>query len=305
MAFSIAKKAGWRVGAVALVVAAWLVGTGCQSGPGHAGAAAISTPAELVTAQARAAELKGPLFVLVAESGHSREDDEARAALESRSVRDASGTALTAVMDLSMSRTRATVARFHALETPLLVCLSPRGVIISRDQKPITESLILERLRQAAEAWPELDAKLTRLEAAAREKNKGVGAQMELADFLIKRHNAFEAIPILSAVAYSETADTGSRIRAWTALARAHFWVAEPEKGRHEAQNLIATLGAATPEARAAGNLAMGAQDATNAKRSARARQEFEEAISVAPDSTYGKQAAEALAKLAKGGPAQ
>jgi hypothetical protein len=245
-----------------------------------------------------------PLIVLVAESGQSQADTAALGALESRVVRNESGAALTVVMDLSVSRTRATAARFHALETPLLVCVSPRGVIISRDQKPITKTLILERMREAAEQSPQLDTKLARLEEVADKNKNDVAAQMDLADFLIERQNAFEAIPILAAVAHSEMADASLRIRAWVALARAHLWVAEPEKGRHEAQELMATLGGRAPEARAGGNLVMGSQDA-NAKRAGLARHEFEEAISSAPDSTYGKQAAAALANLSKGGPPQ
>jgi len=99
------------------------------------------------------------------------------------------------------------------------------------------------------------------------------------------------------AVARSESANPARRIRAWVELARAHLWIAEPEKGRHEAEDLIAVLGPKAAEARAGGNLVLGLQDA-NAKRFAVARRELEAAIAAAPESDYAKQAAEAIAKL-------
>ncbi len=67
--------------------------------------------------------------------------------------------------------------------------------------------------------------------------------------------------------------------------------------------DLIAKLGTANPEARAAANLVLGNQDAANPKRITRTRQEYEEAVSAAPASSYGKQAAAALANLPKGSP--
>jgi tetratricopeptide (TPR) repeat protein len=202
-------------------------------------------------------------------------------------------------LDLSISRARATAARFHPVTTPLLVCLSPHGVIISRDTESITESLILERMQHALARSPELDAKLDLLEKAA-DNETDTDAQMQLADFLMDRKNAFEAIPVLAAVAHLDTVDSALRVRAWEELGQAHLWVGEAEKAHFEAQNLMATLGPVTPEARAAGNLVLGNQDAANPIRFARARQEYEAAVAAAPDSTYGKQAATALANLPK-----
>ena len=87
------------------------------------------------------------------------------------------------------------------------------------------------------------------------------------------------------------------RVQAWVALARAHLWIAEPEKGRHAAKDLIAVLGPKTPEALAGGDLVLGLQD-TNGKRTSLARAEFEAAVSAAPNSIFAQQAAEALAQL-------
>jgi tetratricopeptide (TPR) repeat protein len=291
------KKSGPSLFALVLVAASALMQAGCQSGPGIT----IITPAELAAAQERASKSGRPLIVLVAESGKSQADDDARAAFDSRAVQKERRAAL-ATLDPGISRARATAAEFYTLETPLLVCLSPGGLIVSRDQGTITASLVLERIRQAAEQWPELEVKFARLKESAANNKNDAAAQLKLADFLMERHNALEAIPVLTAVAHSEAVDTASRIRAWAELARAHIWIGEPEKARHEALDLIATLGAVTPEAHAAANVVLGAQDATNAKRLARARREFEEAISAAPDSAYGKEAASALANLPKGG---
>ena|ERR1700722_12986283 len=262
----------------------------------------IIEPANLSAAQERASRLNQPLLLLVTESGSSRADDQARNAFESRSVRQkADGKVLLAMMDLSVSRVRATATRFHPLETPLLVCLSPRGIVLSRSQKPITQERILQDMRQAVETSPETDRKLGELENAAHNSKNDSSAQLALADFLMEHNNAFEAIPILEVVAHSKNVSTPVRIRVWADLVRANFWIAEPEKAHREAMDLIAELGTANPEARAAANLMLGNQDATNPKRIERARQEFREAVSAAPESVYGKQAAAALANLPKG----
>lgn len=299
---SVVKKYVCHFSAVVLW-AAFLAG--CQLSTGRGGVASIITPEELGATQAQAAKLNRPVILLVTDSGNSAADNDAHAAFASgRATRAANGKVLMAWLDLSISRARATAARFHPVETPLLVCLSPRGVIIDRDTAGITENLVLERMQQASARSLELDAKLDDLEKAADNEND-VAAQMELANFLMDRKNAFEAIPVLAAVAHSDTVDNGVRIRAWADLVRAHFWIGETEKGRFEAQNLMTTLGTATPEARTAGNLVLGNQDASNPRYFARARQEFEAAIAAAPDSTYGKQAATALANLPKGDSAQ
>ena len=101
----------------------------------------------------------------------------------------------------------------------------------------------------------------------------------------------------LAAIAHAETADVHLRVTAWAALARAHLWIAEVEKGRHAANDLLATLAAKTPEALAGAKLVYGLLDARS-KRTALARQEFTAAIAAAPQSSFAKEAAEELAKL-------
>jgi hypothetical protein len=252
---------------------------------------------DLKAAQARAFDLKRPLVLLVAEFGQSQADEEARALLESPAIKSETNRAVTVSIDIGVSRNRAEVARFHVMETPLLLCLTSRGIIVSRDERPITRILVSRRIDEALRRAPELDAKLLSLETAAGENNHDVLAQFALTDFLLAHQNALEAIPRLATLARAEASDPASRVRAWVALARARLWILEPEKGRHEAEELIATLGPATPEARAGGELVLGAQDA-NAKRANLARREFEAAIAAAPESPYGKEAAEALARL-------
>jgi hypothetical protein len=245
------------------------------------------TASEFDTALARASELKQPLIVLVAESGQSKADDHALSLLKSRAEK----AALLLPLDLSVSRNRAIAARFHPVKTPLLLCLSSKGIVISRDENSISRSLLSKRIEEAARQAPALDAKLLSLEDAA--------SPFDLTDFLIAHHNAAEAIPRLEKLAHAETNSPAPRLRAWVDLIRAHFWIDEPEKGRREAQALMSTLGTALPEARAAGEFALGSRDA-ELKRIARARTEFEAATAAAPDSIYGKQASEALASLPK-----
>ncbi len=62
----------------------------------------------------------------------------------------------------------------------------------------------------------------------------------------------------------------------------------------------MSTLGPTSPEAMAGGNLVRGEQD-TRAKRYDRAREELTAAVAAAPQSPYGREAADALAKLPGG----
>ena len=248
---------------------------------------------------ARAAEAKRPIVLFVLDSGQNDEDAKSLLDVSTRKANEI-GVA-TLVLDLSVSRNRATATRFHITDTdmPLLVCLSPKGVIVSRDERPITKEHVLKRIAEAARRAPEIDAKLAELEEAAAKNSKDAPAQLAIADFLLAQHNAREAIPYLESVAHSDLVDTSLRVRAWVELARAHLWISEPEKGRHEAAELMATLAAKSPEALAGGKLVQGLQDASG-KRMALARQEFDAAIAAAPKSTYAKEAVEALAKLPK-----
>ncbi len=287
-------QARLQIGLAGILLGSILAGCSSESGhstpPPMSGSEAVDLDAELV----RAAELGKPIIILVTESGQSRADDDARTL--SQDFRDKDGT-LSVLLDISISRNRATATRFHITNTPVLMCLSPKGLIVSRDEAPITQVLLSKRIAEVAQKAPVLDSRLDVLAQAANQNPNDAPAQFELANFLLAQQNEHEAIPHLEIVARNEAADLTLRIRAWTALARAHLWVAEPEKGRHEAEGLITILGPKTADARAAGDLILGIQDAT-AKRAALARREFGEATLAAPDSVYGRQAAEELAKL-------
>jgi hypothetical protein len=250
---------------------------------------------------ARASEDKRPLLVLVTELGKSGADDDAHAILESSHLKNKTQSVGYVLLDLNVSRNRATAARFHVIDTPLLVCLSPKGVIVSRDEKSLTKDLVLKRIEELGPKAVELDAKLATLRETVVNNSSDFKAQLALADFLRERQNLREAIPHLAAVAHAETAETALRIRAWVDLASAHLWVAEGEKCRHEAEDLIAVLGAKNPEAQAGGKLCLALQD-LRGKRTALARQGFLAAIAAAPGSDYAKEASEELARLPKEG---
>jgi tetratricopeptide (TPR) repeat protein len=281
-------------------VAAFLAGCRTESDYSPAdntgGAATPDLDAEI----SRATENKLPILVLVVESGKNRADNRARKLFETIALKGQPGLFQPVLIDLSISRNRALAARFHVTDTPLLLGLSPHGLIMTRDQKPLTKELVRSRVEDVTQKAPALDAKLGLLEDAAPKNTNDAVAQMALADFLLAQQNDREAIPQLEVVAHNEAVETTPRIHAWVELARAHFWIAESEKGRHEVNNLIATLGPDHAEARAGGNLALGVQDA-NTKRFARARQELDAAIAASPESDYARQAAEALAKLPGG----
>jgi len=245
---------------------------------------------------ARAATYQIPALILVAETGASQADDDALF-LFPRVVANLNDGVAPIVLDLSLSRNRALAARFHANNTPLLLGLTPRGLIVTRDGGPITKGLVFNRMGKITERRHELDGQLATLEEEVAKAPTDAAAQLRLADFLIGQSNAREALPHFEAVARDNSTSASVRVRAWVEVARAHFWMAEPEKGRHSAQELIAALGPVTSEALAGGNLMLGVQDA-NARRFALARRELAAAMAAAPDSDYARQAGEALAKF-------
>lgn len=280
------------VGAFALAALAFLAGCGTAPNfPVESGGTV-----DLDELIAHASELKQPLAVMIIESGASRADDTAGSLLQFdfKSLKGASF--LGALVDISVSRNRAQALRFHVTSTPMLVCLSSIGIIISRDGPPLTRSLVLKRILEARTQGPALDAQLASLQDAAAKGTNAV-AKLALTDFLLAHHNDLQAIPMLESVAHSAAQPPADRIRAWVDLARAHYWIAEPEKGLHEAQSLIATLGNESPEALAGGNLAIGVHDAETGNPE-RARKELQAAASAAPASDYGLEAARALATL-------
>jgi len=265
----------------------------CRSTP-PGGATSESSPMEINVAMTRAAESKQPLTILVAEPGQNAANDRAVSAFLSREVQSRAG-ASSLLLDIGNSRNRATATRFHPVLTPLLVCLSSTGITVSRDEKPITKKLILRRMQEAGQVGPSLDAQYVALQQAAAAGN--TAARMALASFLMAHHNAIEAIPTLEEIAHSAANDGAVRTDGWVMLAKAHLWIAEPEKGRHEAETLLRELGARIPEAQAGGHLVLGLQD-VNLKRAALARDEFRAAMSAAPGSSYAVEAADALSQL-------
>jgi hypothetical protein len=282
---------------IALALAALIALAGCRSKPQRV---AIEVPLQVNTPNLDELIMqttKGgqAIMLLVTELGQSTEDDSARTAFEEPKMKDDS--IVRVLLDISSSRNRAEATRFHITQTPVLLGLSSRGVIASRDEKPITVDLVRKRISDLPPRAHELDTKLEALEKPIAANATDITAQLVLADFLLAQHNAHEAVPHLEAIAHSESSDPPQRLRAWVDLAQAHLWIAEPEKARHEAKDLMAKLGPNHPEAIAGGNLVLGTQD-TNGKRFPLARQEFEAAIAAAPESAYAKQAREALAKL-------
>jgi hypothetical protein len=286
---------------------------GCRSQPEKAPARAAGPDLDAELARARAE--RRPVLVLVTEEGKSPEDAAARALLGDPEVRArAEKTWIVVDLDLDASRSRAAATRFHAATTPLAICISSGGVIVSRDEK-VTREIVLSHMDAAERTGPEIDRTLASLEEAtagkcvssvvAGEWTRSVYAvgtdadRMKLADFLVEHGNAHEAIPHLETVRRSGEADLALRDRAAVLEVRAHYWVGEPEKGRHVAEELIATLGATSADARAAGYFVLGAQDVQGRHKELGLR-ELDQAIAAAPDSVYGKQASELRAKVAK-----
>lgn len=274
-----------------------LVSLGILAAPGCAGMG--DARGALDVAAARSRSRGRPLVVLVVDPSRGEADAEAERAFLSVAKDTAGVDAL--VLKLDDSRNRAAAAPMHALEGPTLVARSPGGMIVSRDDGPITADLARDRAEQAALIGKELDQEYARLSGEVARNPGDADARMGLAEFLVARQNEALAIPHLQTIADDGSADVGTRIKAWVMLGKAHLWVVEPEKARHAAQALLTTLGEKHPEAVAGGNLVRGLQDA-KAKRYGRAKEEFEAAVAAAPTSEYGKEAGEGLAALPKGG---
>ena len=293
-------------GAIALAIAV-LGSAGCQqqAEPDRGGPAADTAAGKAAEVQqapptsesdgssALAAALKQagahqqPIMVVVIENGRGPVDADVEARFGEEQIRSHLGSTLLVVLDQGSSRVRAEVSRFHLAEVPLLITLSSRGIIEYRDEAPFDDALILKRLMYAEHIGAALDARLTELEERVADLPDDIPARMKLARFLISRHNASEAIPHFALVRAAGAGDQNLRIQAAVEEARAHFWIGEPEKGRHVAEELIATLGAQSPEARCAGYYALGAQDVLDRHRE-RGLHELEQALAAAPDSDYG-----------------
>jgi len=183
----------------------------------------------------------------------------------------------------------------------VLVCLSCKGVIVTRDQGPITSDLLAKRLDSLRQRAAEVDRQFAALIDEVNSSKQLLISRRHLADFLLAHQNDREAISYLAELAGSDLAEPTDRIDAWVSMARAHLWIGEPEKARHEAKDLIATLGPTLPEAIAGGNLVLGLQDIA-ARRYQLARREFEYAITAAPQSTYAASAGDELPRLPKEG---
>jgi hypothetical protein len=254
-------------------------------------------PVDLDRSIADAGKIDRPLVLYIGEFGEHGADAAQSSLLCSGDIADRAAGIQLITMNLGVSRNRAEAARYHVVKTPMLVCLSPRGLIVSRDEAPITKELVQQRMTDLGKRAAALDQQFAKLDEP--ENTKQLDPGYDQAHFLLVHHNAREAIPYLKALSESETVSTKLRIDAWVSLARAHLWVAEPEKGRHEAKALIATLGPLDPAAIAGGNLVLGLQDAA-AKRFSLARREFETAIAAAPGSTYAAKARAARDQLPK-----
>ena len=287
---------------------------GCRAEPEKPPAPARVESPDLDAELARARIEKRLVLVLVTEAGKSPDDAAARALIADAAIRARAEKWIVVDLDVGVSRSRAAATRFHTASTPLLLCLSSSGIVVSRDDTAVTKELVLARMDEAARAGPELDKTLGDLEAGAAGRCVSTFSRggwthslyaratdldlMKLADFLVAQKNAREAIPHLETVRRFEGADMALRTRAAVEEARAHYWVGEPEKGRHVAEELIATLGATSPDAKAAGYFVLGAQDVPGRQKE-RGLRELDQAIAAAPESVYGKQAAELRAKSA------
>ena len=249
-----------------------------------------------------------PVLVLIVDSGSGDADNDAASLLEDPAIKERSdrmhaGSARPCY--LAESRDGGAIPRHRYA---LLVCLSPGGVIVSRDEKPITQETGSQTHRRGGETVPDLDPDTrcykTRLvpwseRAVATNPNQTAG-KLNLADFLLAHHNAREAIPLFASVAHS---DAGRDKRSRAGLGRpgsAHLWIAEPEKGRHEAKDLIASLGPTTLPKRWPAEISCSACRMQRKAFCTRPHRNSKRRFPRRRIRLFAKQAAEALAKLPK-----
>jgi hypothetical protein len=289
-----------------LFCAAMLVGC-CVSRPMQR-----STAVDIDTEIAKAADANTPMVLLIGDFGPGGDDEKDRHLLSDPVIVSRSQGVKLLAIDLSVSSNRAMAARYHIAKPPILVCLSPMGLIVSRDEAPLTPTLAVKRMDGLPRRAAALDQTFSRLkdlldnqrditaktgvEPGVQSRGKPIAP---IAAFLLDHHNDLQAIPYLYELSSSDSVSIKQRVDAWVSLARARLWIAEPEKARHEARNLIETLGPQFSDAVAGGNFVLGLQDAI-AKRFGLARQEFQAAVTASPESVYAKQATIELAKLPK-----
>ena len=254
----------WKTLATVCAFAVFIGGCGVASGPGKNPPGVVDLGAEI----AHAGEAKRPLVVLVGELGTNGADRTAAALLENRASNSHGDVMQFLKIDLGNSRNRSTAARFHLVQTPVLVCFSPMGVIVSRDQGPITAETLGKRLDDLPTRAADIDAQFASLLDALNTSKQYLASRRDLAKFLLAHQNDREAIPYhLAELAGSDLAEPTDRANAWVShcprppVDRRTGKGPAPKRKRSSQRS-----DQATPDAIAGGNLVLGTQDAT-AKR--------------------------------------
>jgi hypothetical protein len=222
---------------------------------------AVAAGPDLDAALERARSLTRATLLVVTDSGAPALDARVREILRDARVQARTAKLEVAELDLDLSRSRAAALRFHVTDAPALVSFSPGGRIVARDDKVESAETVLAHLDQAELAGTALDEALAALEAKIAAQPDDLDARRALASELLAHQSWREAMTHLQTLAHAERLDVPSRVGAWVDLARAHFAIGEPEKGRRSAKELLAQLGPGSPEARSAGNLLLGVRD--------------------------------------------
>lgn len=194
---------------------------------------------DLDASYARAAKEKKPLVVEVWQEGCAVCSQMAKGPLVSEGFKKRLD-GIVAVR-LEAEKDRAKAARYQPNGLPTIIYLSPRGVILDRTEKFVSEDDLAKKIDALAEASRAADEELEKLEAARKKDAEDILALEKLASFWLSHQNWAEAIPHLTdlvKMAGEKEYSPQNRAARWVDLIRGLAIVNDFDESVKQAENL-------------------------------------------------------------------
>lgn len=202
---------------------------------------------------------------------------------------------------LEAEKDKAKAARFQPAGLPTLVYLSPRGVILDRTEKYVSEDELAKRLDALAEKSRTADEELERLEKKTKDAPEDLDALEGLAAFYEKHQNWAEAVPLLEKLvkqAGEKEFPVEKRHQRWLELVRGKAVLLDFDGAVKTAEALAKHAGQVhKTDPLQMAEILIGFCREQQGKRE-EALKAYERAVSVAPDSKLGKKAAASRDRL-------
>src|SRR5688572_10511443 len=202
---------------------------------------------------------------------------------------------------LDADKDKPKAARYQPNGLPTIVYLSPRGVIVDRTEKVVSEDDLAKRLDALAEKGKAADEELEKLEADVKKDPDDHAALDKLAVFWQKHQNLAEAVPLLAELvkkAGEKEFPTQTRTQRWIDLVRSLAVLTEFDESVKQAEALskFATSQRNTALAQMAQFLIGFARE--NQGKKDEAIKAYERTVELGADTRFGKKAAELRDKL-------